>query len=353
MLGRMSHSVLSVGCRVVVDACERLGLRSEELLGPHGLTRAQLDDPDGRLAPEQVRAVWDAAYEKSGDPQLALRVAEAIPGGAYRVLEYLIASAPSVGAAFSKIGDYFAWIDTSVRVPVGPCAQLYAFGLELDAPPAQVPLRALEFTFATSLLKVRALSRQALSPVRVDAAGPAPADASYLERFFDCPWRFETGHNRMLFDARSWQLPCLDADPSLLGVLEQHAQGLVSALEREPELVTQLRQLLTRSGPALSLGAAARQLGLSARTLQRRLAESGHVFADLADAVRQQLARRMLADRRIAIAEAAYLLGFADQSSFTRSFKRWTGVTPAAFRRTQLGSTLGSDTPSTSQRPRR
>jgi AraC-like DNA-binding protein len=68
------------------------------------------------------------------------------------------------------------------------------------------------------------------------------------------------------------------------------------------------------------------------RTLQRRLSIENCVFVDLVSSVREEMARRLLANRNVAIAEAAFVLGFSDQSSFTRSFKRWTGQTPAAFR---------------------
>lgn len=333
----MSPTVLSVGCRALLLACERLGLDADEMLEPHGISRAQVNDPDGRLPSQVVRALWDEAYRRTRNPTLALDVARSIPVGAYRVLEYLIASAPTVGAAFSKIGAYFRWVDTSVRLPVGPCDGLFAIGIQLEAPPEHVPLRALEFTFATSLLKVRALTGRDVLPVRVDAATAAPSHRAQIERFFGCAWSFESGHNRMCFDSETWGLSSTHADASLLGVLEQHAQQLVASLQVEPELVERVRAVLYRRGPTLGLAASAKELGLSARTLQRRLTETGHVFADIADGVRQDLARRMLAERDVAIAEAAYLLGFADQSSFARTFKRWTGLTPSAFRQARLG----------------
>ncbi|MEO1115443.1 MAG: helix-turn-helix transcriptional regulator, partial [Pseudomonadota bacterium] len=77
----------------------------------------------------------------------------------------------------------------------------------------------------------------------------------------------------------------------------------------------------------------AARLGLSARTLQRRLAAQGHAFQDLVDEARQELAVRLLRRTDYALAEVAFLTGFAEQSAFTRAFKRWRGETPAHFRR--------------------
>jgi AraC-like DNA-binding protein len=328
----MADSVLSVGCRVLLAACDQLGLDTDALTRSAAIDRRVIDDPDGRLPPEQVQALWEAAYRQSSTPHLALRAAQAIPLGAYRVLEYLVASAPTVGAAFSKISEYFAWIDTSARLPVEREATNYALGISVKGPPDCVPLAAVEFTFATCLLKVRALTHQDFKPIAIDAALTLPEGAKVLEDFFGCPVRFSARHNRMLFDAATWALPSQHADPSLLSVLEGHAKLLIAAIDSEPRLVAEVRQALYTYGPSQSLSTVAKQLGMSARTLQRRLTDAGFLFADVANAVREDVARRLLRERNVAIAEAALVLGFSDQSSFTRSFKRWTGTTPAAFR---------------------
>ena len=77
----------------------------------------------------------------------------------------------------------------------------------------------------------------------------------------------------------------------------------------------------------------ARTLAMSPRTLQRRLADDGVVFNDVLDEMRLRAAKRYLAKRDVAGAEVAYLLGFAEQSSFNHAFKRWTGQTPTEYRR--------------------
>jgi len=232
----------------------------------------------------------------------------------------------------AKISAYFAWIDTSATLPVVEVDGLFGVGLEVAGPPELVPLRAVEFTFATCWAKARGLTRPGDTPARIDAAAPAPRDVARLEGFFGCPLRFAAGANRMLFKRAVWEHRCPSADPSLLIVLEQHARTLVEAIEREPGVVGEVRRALYAGGPTPSLGEVAQRLGLSTRTLQRRLRQAETPFADLAASVREELARRLLAERRLALAEVAFVLGFADQSSFTRSFKRWTGRTPAAFR---------------------
>jgi AraC-like DNA-binding protein len=98
-------------------------------------------------------------------------------------------------------------------------------------------------------------------------------------------------------------------------------------------VVTQVREVLSRELPAAADQAAvARKLGLSARTLQRRLAEAGTSFQDVLDEVRAGAARRLLRDPALAVSEVAFSLGYAELSSFYRAFRRWTGQTPIDWR---------------------
>jgi AraC-like DNA-binding protein len=76
----------------------------------------------------------------------------------------------------------------------------------------------------------------------------------------------------------------------------------------------------------------ARRMATSERTLRRRLEEGGSSFRELLDDTRERLARNYVRDRRMALSEVAFMLGFSEPSAFHRAFKRWTGTTPAAFR---------------------
>lgn len=328
----MTPTVLSVGSRVLLAACQRLGMNSDQLIAAARIDRDALSDPDGRLPAEAAYELWMLAYEASGDPHLALKVAKAVPSGSYRALEYLIASAPTVGAAFGKISQYFSWIDPSAGLPITAHGDHFTFGLDIAAPASQLPLSAAEYTFGTSWLKVRELTGQTVSPLRVEVGAPAPPTRDVVEEFFGCPVDFQASHNRMHFSKEAWQSVSLNADPTLLAVLDAHAKALLDAVESPSELIHNVRGLLEQSQATLSLSEVARKLGMSERTLQRRLTDEGQPFVNLVAAARQDLAQRLLAERTVAIAEVAFILGFSDQSSFTRAFRRWTGQTPAAYR---------------------
>jgi AraC-like DNA-binding protein len=138
----------------------------------------------------------------------------------------------------------------------------------------------------------------------------------------------------MLIARSAWETPTTGAQAGVLEVLAEHADLLLDRLPKGPDLVERTRKAIGQRlrGSDSSLEGVAAELAMTPRTLQRHLRELGYSYNALADEVRQGLARLYLQQPDIAIAEVAYLLGFADQSAFNRAFKRWNGLTPKQFR---------------------
>ncbi len=330
----MGGTVLAVSSRALIEACEALGLEVAPLLAAAGIERSLLEDPDARLPAETVGTLWALAYQQSGDPHLALHAAEALPLGAYKVVDYLAWNAPTVGGAFAELARYFPLINSTVRLrlEVGTDVRIL---LESPYDPAALTRPYAEYALAAIFLRVRSAMRLSFTPRLVCFAFPPPDDTTEHERVFGCPVRFGAGENAVVFDAESWALVNEVADPGLFAVLEEHARLRVEKVSREAPAVTEVRRALMSElkGGNPSVAAVARRLAISPRTLQRRLQSQGLRFSDLLDSLREGAAKTYLADPRLAIAEVAYLLGFADQSSFHRAFKRWTGKTPNEYRK--------------------
>jgi len=329
----MSRAVLSVSCRTLLAACKQLGLDTAALMEQAGCDAQSIDDPDGRIPPEQVFALWDAAYRASGDAHLAISVARTVPPGAYRVLDYLVQSAPTVGDACAKLSQYFSWVDPSVRLPVVEADGLIGLGIEVQAPAHAVPLRALEFSFVTCSERLRLMLSGGFAVARVDWAGAGrPEEVRPLADALGCSVVQGASGNRLLVTQKVWNQATTSADVALHQLLDRHAQVVLLSARDAPVLQEQTRRILLQGGPTLNIAEVSKKLGLSVRTLQRRLKLEGSSFAQLVDEVRAELAQALVRDRKTALAEVAILLGFSDQSSFTRSFKRWTGQPPHAYR---------------------
>ncbi|MCA9656599.1 MAG: AraC family transcriptional regulator ligand-binding domain-containing protein [Myxococcales bacterium] len=328
----MPTTVLSVASRAVLDACTRLGLDAARLLAAAGLEPGAVMDPDARIPAERADALWRHAFAAAADPQLALHAAEALPFGAYKVLDFVAANAPTVGEGLRRIARYFALVDPRGSLTITD-AEPMRVGMESTQ--GAVPAAAQEYTFAALVLRSRAASGVGWTPAAVELTGDAPFDASEHARIFGCPVRFARPAPRLLVLREHWDRPVHGADPALFSVLEDHAERLLAELPApEPPLVSRLRAVLREElrGGDVGVEHVARRLALGARTLQRRLEDEGVRFAEVLAELRTELARDYLREPGLSIAEIAWLLGFSEQSAFTRAFKRATGQPPGAWR---------------------
>jgi AraC-like DNA-binding protein len=318
----------------MVEACRRLGLDTEALLRAAGISRKTLEDPDARLEASKVSALWTRAYELSGDPVLSLHAAESCPPGAYKVIDYMAANAGSVGEAFLFASRYFWLINTAIRLPIDESGDPVTFDVVDESGPEGVSRPYAEYCFAAFVLRVRAATGVDFPLRRVTFVHRTPPNTAEHERLFGCPVKFESPHNRIYIDRPVWNTRTAGAHPGVLQVLTEHADLLLQKLPRGPDLVERTRRAIGQRlrGGDSTIESVARELGTSARSLQRHLRDLGYTYNALADEVRSATARLYLEQPDIAISEVAYLLGFADPSTFNRAFKRWTGDTPARAR---------------------
>lgn len=146
---------------------------------------------------------------------------------------------------------------------------------------------------------------------------------------------FGSDRDALLISREAMESPNKLGDKGITQFLTQHLDQELQAVTREQSLEEQTKQVIAR---ALSEGLpkmeeVARRLGISVRSLHRRLADHGLTFQALTEDTRRDLAEGLLRDERYALSEIAFLTGFSEQSSFNRAFKRWSGETPANFRR--------------------
>jgi AraC-like DNA-binding protein len=196
----------------------------------------------------------------------------------------------------------------------------------------------LRLSNEATLASLAAMSAQvSTAPPRwlaVSIEHAAPETVAAHEAHFGCPVRFGAPHDALLVAADSLPVPNRLGDPAMSHFFESHLEEELSKLDDAEGLGRRVRiqvsQALSEGIPPLSL--IAKRLGMSGRTLQRRLAEQGESFQQLIDEARRQLASTLLRETDYALSEVAFLTGFSDQSAFSRAFKRWAGQTPRSYR---------------------
>ncbi len=318
--------------RICAEALERKGIDVASFLKGLSVERSALDDVDGRLPIDVDLALWGAAPLLSGDEHFGLHAGEEMRPAALDVLGYSLASSGSVGEAFRRLVRYNRVLHDAAYLDLvpGPEEALIEFSLT----PEGTPRQQAEFSFTVFLSFCRYATGVDVTPLRVEFSHHAPADTSEHKRIFRAPLVFERARNALALPAPVLELPLLGANPGLSAVLERQLEDLLADLPSGETVLARVKRLIAAElcGGEPTAEVVARRMRATPRTLHRWLSAEGTSYRELLNGLRRDLALRYLAQDRLAIGEAAYLLGFSDTSAFHRSFKRWTGQTPAQYR---------------------
>jgi AraC-like DNA-binding protein len=172
-----------------------------------------------------------------------------------------------------------------------------------------------------------------ITPLRVELARSAKQRAIF-ENHYGCRVRFKADRNALVFRSRDLDCPFVTHNEELLAVVGAHLETELEAKSARANVGEQVKETLSRSmaGKRPTLEDVAKELGLGARTLQRRLTDSGLTFQTLVEDTRRQLAHHFLKQRAVELNETAFLLGFEDANSFFRAFQIWEGISPGEWR---------------------
>lgn len=195
------------------------------------------------------------------------------------------------------------------------------------------PAISVDFAFATIVELARRATSHAVNPLRVEYRRSGPWNALYCE-YFQCPVAFGCDTDRLTMNVSDLDRPFPGHNPELIAMMTPVLGEALEELDREADItclvVSSLRRSLPSGRPELKH--IARDLGMSERTLQRRITEAGTSFRDLLTEARHSLSQVLLANEAVQIDEIAFLLGYQDVSSFHRAFRDWEGVSPRRWR---------------------
>lgn len=309
------------------------------LLRSVGLSPADEVDGTGETLRPTVSA--DANYElferlmADDDGTLPLRYARAITPDDFGVLGLAVKTAATPRGALERIARYLLLLTDTAAYELRERPGGAAFVLR-HRPAHRLGIRvANEAALAGILSIVRQVAAVPVAPESVSFRHARPAaSAAEHRRFFGCPVRFGAARDALDFDARLLAADTRLGDAGLSRFLLDHLDDDLRATSRERPLDARVRDVVA---DALSSGVprmaeVARRLGMSERTLHRRLSERGGAYRALVERTRRDLAESLLRRHDYELAEIAFLTGFSEQSAFHRAFKRWTDQTPAAFR---------------------
>jgi AraC-like DNA-binding protein len=201
----------------------------------------------------------------------------------------------------------------------------------------QPPALLLDAVFALIMELGRRGTKTRLSSKRVELTRPAERNNG-LEEYFGSPVKYRATRDALVLRATDLELPFVTHNEELLQMLAPQFENQLKAGRTKQSILEQVKWVLKRllSGSRPDLLMVARELGMSDRTLQRRITDEGTTFRQLLNETRQELVRQYLGDPSVEITEAAFLVGYEDPNSFYRAFRSWEGTTPGEWRAAHL-----------------
>ncbi len=298
-------------------------------------------DPDGPIDPSLM--VPDTEYYAflervaRSDPRatdLPLRTGASMRCDEYGAFGLAWKSAPNLRGSYERAQRYAKVLTSVTTYEVRDTDE----GAYMHLHRAGERTLGLRLSNEASIASVAAISQEAstaaFQPVAVYFKHAGPTSAAAHEAHFGCPVHFGTEMDALLLSHETLRAPNQLGDPSISKFFETHLEGELSKRDDDSALDKRVRiqvsQSLSEGVPKMS--DIARRLGMSGRTLQRRLSDRGYSFQNLVDESRRQLAEHLLRETDYPLAEVAFLTGFSEQSAFSRAFKRWAGQTPRSFR---------------------
>ena len=172
-----------------------------------------------------------------------------------------------------------------------------------------------------------------LNPKRIELTRPAERENRF-EEYFGCRVKYRATRDALILRAADLELPFVTHNDELLQMLAPQFEHELKEGRRKQSILEQVRWVLKRllAGSRPDLLMIAKELGMSERTLQRRITEEGTTFRQLLNETRHELVRQYLGNASVEITEAAFLVGYEDPNSFYRAFRSWEGKTPAEWR---------------------
>ena len=278
-----------------------------------------------------AEAYYDLLERAAGarDHTLALRYAESMTPDDFGALGLAVKTASDVEQALQRLARYVLAITDSLEYALSE-GRFALLGRPHHRRGACI---ANEGALAAVASLIRQITVRPVWPAWVAFQHGAPPSLAAHREFFGCPVHFGAPQDALGFDDATLAVATRLGDEGLCAYFVAELEVLRSR-RLDSSLAARVGRELMDSlcdGPP-SRAQVARRLGMSERTLHRRLADAGLSFREIAEGARRQVAESLLRQPEHSLAEVAFLTGFANQSAFQRAFKRWSGQTPLAFR---------------------
>lgn len=319
------RTVIARSPLLLLRYAEQQGMDRAEVMRESGLTEERITDPDARLPVSCVRRLWSAIIERSDDEHLGINAGRVVTVREMGLVGYAMYHSADLYAALSNLCRYGRIVSDAVTAGIQEKDD--RFILRCNAPPFMITMRHPVESMLSLLITIsRELTGKALTPLSVRVPEPRPDSTTAYDDLFGLPVTFNAAVASIAFSRRDMALPTRAPDAELIRYLTELAEAKLAELgDRSGGLVDRVRRTIWASLPddKPDLSKIAREMGMSPRTLQRRLSEHGTSFSAVLEDFRREMAEELRANQGFAAAEVAFMLGYSESSAYQRAARRW------------------------------
>jgi AraC-like DNA-binding protein len=318
---------------------EKMFQKFEKQFGPY---LSELNIPEAVFTRRDVE-VSDVQYvelletvARESNPYIGLEMGGTLKAKDLGVMGHAVSATANIGEALKIFSTYIYVFAQSnvIRLDIGGDRAVFTYNVTILQP--DLCRQDAEFAIAFTTSFIRDLSEREFRPNLVEFAHTQLESAKPHQDLFGCEVKFDRRANRIHFNTKVFDYPVCSNDPGLLEALQFYLDDRMKVRSEDDDLLSKVRHLVS-----ISLGddgpnhkKVASNLGMSSRTLQRKLAEQNTAFSDLVDSIRSSVAMEYVRHTDYSLTDVALMLGYAELSSFSRAFKRWNGVNPQQARET-------------------
>ena len=334
--GQVLPTATGFAARQAIAVLRKRNIEVAPLLRRVGLSERDLDNRQRRISANAQVRLLECAAEALGDSAFGLHLAQQANLRQAGLLFYVTSAARTIGETLPLYERYCRIVNEAVRVKLLPIQNGVIVEFNFVGLSRHHFRQNAEFVLAANLKGMRENVGRNIRPIRVTFAHPRNSNLQEFERFFGCPVEYGSASDQWSFSNETLAVPLITGDPYLLETLQpfcdQAARERNTAVGTLRSSVENEAQKLLPHGKA-NRQAVARALGMSERTLSRRLADEGTTYEELVDQLRRSLAFQYIKARSISVSQIAWLLGYEGSTSFNHAFVRWTGHSPSVVRK--------------------
>jgi AraC-like DNA-binding protein len=315
----------------VLALTRRWGITSDELLAEFGLDEQQLEVPDAMLSISTICEVLRRARLLTGEPGIGILFGLNTRASTYGYLTFATMCAATLGECIELAIQFVSTISTAYNLRLNRAGGISALVADELCDVGDVrDILLLGLLIGMRQIGCVLTGREPWRPI--DVAIPEP---DYYRRFAHLvpELRFDQPINQIVLLESDLELPLLTPDRAALRLAVEQCEHRMQALGLGTRIEQRVLRLLLQHHGSPSFDEIAARLSVAPRTLKRRLAGAGISFSELAEQARRERALLLLHSGSLSLDDVAERLGYSTVSNLVRAFRRWTGMTPSAYRR--------------------